>query len=131
MMKLKNSVYNLLESEKRQINQLEVKEATKIHLNKINLFIDIRDIREIKNSARVLGAKCAPKNMLRFWIDPNNLYHQEVFNENFNFIFHCASSWLSALAKLTPNNIRLLNTSHLIAGCNKWLGLLGPTEETG
>ena len=56
MINLKNSVLDLVESAKKQINNLDPSEALKIHGDKTNLFIDIRDIREIQRSGRILGA---------------------------------------------------------------------------
>ena len=129
MIKVKNSVFKLVKSAKNNISHIESEDAIKIHSNTMNMFIDIRDIREIKKSGRILGAKHVPRGMLEFWIDPDSPYHKKFFNENFNFIFYCASDWRSALATLAANNIGLLNTSHLIGGYNKWLELNGPIEE--
>ena len=130
MIKLKNSVFELVENAKKNINYIETEDAIKIHSNKVNMFIDIRDIREIKKSGRILGAKHVPRGMLEFWIDPSSPYHKKFFNENFNFIFYCASNWRSALATLAANNIGLLNTSNLIGGYNRWIELNGPIEKT-
>ena len=127
MIKLKNSIQNLVKSAIKQINQLEIRQAIKIHSNQINLFIDIRDIREIKNSRHSLGAKHLLGDMLEFWIDPNSPYYKEFFREN--FILYRASDWRSTLAYLKANNIELLNTSHLISGFIKWLELKRPIEE--
>ena len=129
MIKLKNSVFNLVEKAKKDINYIKTEDAIKTHSNKMNMFIDIRDIREIKRSGRILGAKHVPRGMLEFWIDPNSPYHKKFFNENLNFIFYCASDWRSALATLAANNIGLLHTSYLIGGYNGWLELNGPIEE--
>ena len=129
MIKLKNSVLKLVENAKKNINYIKTEDAIKTHSNKINMFVDIRDIREIKKSGRILGAKHVPRGMLEFWIDPNSPYHKKFFNENFNFIFYCAADWRSALATLAANNIGLLNTFHLIGGYNRWLELNGPIEE--
>ena len=70
----------LVESAKKQINNLEVSDAIKMHSNKTNLFIDVRDIREIKKSGRIFGAKHVPRCMLEFWIDPESPYHKRFFN---------------------------------------------------
>ena len=129
MIKVKTSVMKLVENAKKQINNLEVDDAIKMHSNKTNLFIDVRDIREIKKTGRILGAKHVPRCMLEFWIDPESPYHKEFFNDNYHFVFYCASDWRSALATLTANEIGLLNTSHLIGGFNKWLEKKGPIEE--
>ena len=128
MIKLKNSVKDLVEQAKKTIRNLTVEEAIKLHENKINLFIDLRDIREITKSGRILGAKHVPRGMLEFWIDPNSPYHKEFFNKNFHFIFYCASGWRSALSTQTANNIGLLNTSHMLRGFTRWAELNGPIE---
>ena len=129
MIKVKNSVIKLVENAKKQINNLQVDDAIKMHSNTTNLFIDVRDIREIKKSGRILGAKHVPRCMLEFWIDPKSPYHKTFFNDDLRFIFYCASDWRSALATQTANNIGLLNTAHLLGGYNKWLELKGPIED--
>ena len=128
MIKVKNSVVKLVENAKKQINSLEVEDAIKHHSNTTNLFIDVRDVREIQKSGRILGAKHVPRCMLEFWIDPESPYHKDFFNDNYHFIFYCASDWRSALATLSANEIGLLNTSHLVGGFNKWLEQKGPVE---
>ena len=129
MIKIKTSVLKLVESAKKQIRNLEVSDAIKIHSNKTNLFIDVRDIREIQKSGRIFGAKHVPRCMLEFWIDPESPYHKKFFNDNYHFIFYCASDWRSALATLSAMKIGLLNTSHLVGGFNKWLEEKGPIEK--
>ena len=128
MIKLKNSVNDLIIKAKKSIRNLTVEEAIKLHVDKNNLFIDLRDIREISKSGRILGAKHVPRGMLEFWIDPNSPYHKEFFNQNFHFIFYCASDWRSALSTETANNIGLLNTSHMLGGFSRWVELNGPIE---
>ena len=129
MIKVKTSVIELVERAKKQINNLEVCDAIQIHCNKTNLFVDVRDIREIQKNGRILRAKHVPRCMLEFWIDPKSPYHKKFFNDNYHFIFYCASDWRSALATLSANKIGLLNTSYLIGGFNKWLEEKGPIEE--
>ena len=129
MIVLKNSVQSLVNQAKKKINNIDVKDALNLHSNKQFLFIDIRDIREIQKSGRILGAKHVPRGMLEFWIDPSSPYHKEFFNDDLNFIFYCASDWRSALATKTANKIGLLNASHLVGGFNKWLEFNGPIEE--
>ena len=129
MIVLKNSVQSLVNQAKKKINNIDVKDALNLHSNKQFLFIDIRDIREIQKSGRILGAKHVPRGMLEFWIDPSSPYHKEFFNDDLNFIFYCASDWRSALATKTAKKIGLLNASHLVGGFNKWLEFNGPIEE--
>ncbi len=130
MIKLKNSVIKLVADAKKQIHNIDVNDSIMLHFNKNNLFIDVRDIREIKKTIRILGAKYVPRCMLEFWINPQCRYHKEFFNENCYFIFYCASNWRSALAILTVNEIGLLNTSNLVGGFNKWVNEKGPIEKT-
>ena len=129
MINLKNSVLDLVESAKKEINSINTNDALEFYDNKNNLFIDVRDIREIQKSGRILGAKHVPRCMLEFWIDPRSPYHKIFFNDDIRFIFYCASDWRSALATQTANNIGLLNTAYLLGGYNKWLDLKGPIEE--
>ena len=129
MINLKNSALDLVKTAKKEINNIDPSDAIKFHDDKINLFIDIRDIREIQKSGRILGAKHVPRCMLEFWIDPKSPYHKPFFNDDVRFIFYCAYDWRSALATQTANNIGLLNTAHLLGGFNKWLELKGPIED--
>ena len=129
MIRMKTSVKKLVENAKKKINNLEVSDAMKMHSEKTNLFIDVRDIREIQKSGRIFGAKHVPRCMLEFWIDPESPYHKKFFNGNYHFIFYCASDWRSALATLSANEIGLLNTSHLVGGFNKWLEENGSIEK--
>ena len=64
-MKLRNFVYNLVEY-KNIFNNLEAKDAVKIYSIKINLYVNVKNIREIQKYERVLGSKYVPKGMLEF-----------------------------------------------------------------
>ena len=64
MIKIKTSVMELVENAKKQINNLEVSDAIKLHSNNTSLFVDVRDIREIQKSGRILGAEHVPRCML-------------------------------------------------------------------
>ena len=129
MIKLKNSVHVLTESEKK-INQLEVKGAFKIHSNKMCLFLDMRDIGEIKKYKPVLGSKHIARSILEFWTDPNSPYNKVFFNKNIKFIFYCVLYLHSTLTTLTVNNIDLFKISHLTGDYYKWLELEDPIEKT-
>ena len=129
MINLKNSVLDLVEIAKKEIDSINTNDALEFYNDKTNLFIDVRDIREIQKSGRILGAKHVPRCMLEFWIDPKSPYHKIFFNDDIRFIFYCASDWRSALATQTANKIGLLNTSYLLGGYNNWLELKGPIEE--
>ena len=50
MIKLKNSVFKLVENMKINITRVKTENDIKIHSNKMNMFIDIKGIREITKS---------------------------------------------------------------------------------
>ena len=129
MIKVKISATKLVENAKKQINNLEVDDAIKMHSNKTNLFIDVRDIREIKKTGRILGAKHVPRCMLEFWIDPESPYHKEIFNQDKSYIFYCASAWRSALAVKTAVEMGLSPVFHIEGGFSAWVDKDGPVEK--
>ena len=73
------------------------------------ILIDIRDIRELQREGRIQGAFHAPRGMLEFWADPQSPYHKDVFAQATNLILFCASSWRSALAAKTLQDMGLTN----------------------
>ena len=129
MTNLKNSVFKLVENAKIKINCVKTKDAIKIHSNKMNKFVDIRDIREISKYGLILGYKNVPSVILEFWIAIKGQYQKKFLNESFNFTLYCASDWRSALATLIANSIGLLNTPNQKGGYNRWLELNNPIEE--
>ncbi len=109
MINLKNSVFKLVEIAKIKINCVKTEDAIKIRTDKMNMFVDIRDIREISKDGRILGYKNVTNVILEFWIAIKDLYQKKFLNESFNFTLYCASDWRSALATLIANSIGLLN----------------------
>ena len=126
MINLKNSVFKLVENAKININFLKTEDAIKIHYDKMNMFADIRDIREISKDGLILGYKNVPSVILEFWIAIKGQYQKKFLNESFNFTFYWASDWLSALVILVANIIGLFNTPNQKGGYNRWLELNGP-----
>ena len=129
MINFKNSVFKLVENAKININCFKTEDATKIHSNKMNKFVDIRDIREISKYGQILGYKQVPSVILEFWVHIKGHYQKEFLNGSFNFTFYCASDWLSVLTTLVANSIGLLNTPNQKSGYNRWLELNDPIEE--
>jgi len=82
--------------------------------------IDIRDIRELQREGSVDGAFHAPRGMLEFWADPQSPYHKEIFAESKNLILFCASSWRSALAAKTLQDMGMTNVFDLEGGFSAW-----------
>ena len=129
MINLKNSVFKLVENVKININCVKTEDAIKIHSNKMNMFVDIRDIIEITKSDLLLEAKHLLIVVLEFWIDTKSQYYKKFLNKSFNLIFNCSLDWGSALSTHAANNIGLLTTANLIGSYNRWLELNGPIEK--
>tara|TARA_B100000965_G_C19592494_1_gene758585 strand:+ start:2505 stop:2909 length:405 start_codon:yes stop_codon:yes gene_type:complete len=120
----------LVDEAKKQISNISANDAVNLHKDKNYLFIDLRDIRELKNTGKIKDAMHVPRGMLEFWIDPDSPYHKDFFSKNYNFIFYCASGWRSALSTLTAKQMGFLkNVSHIEGGFNQWLEINGPIEK--
>ena len=129
MINLKNSVFKLIKNVKINIICVKTENDIKIHSDKMNIFADMKDIREITKSDRILEAKHLLIDVLEFWTDAKSQYYKKFLNESFNFIFKRPSDWGSTLATLVANSIGLLNTPNQKGGYNRWLGLNDPIEE--
>jgi rhodanese-related sulfurtransferase len=90
--------------------------------------IDIRDIRELQREGEIDGAFHAPRGMLEFWADPQSPYHKEVFAQSGNLILFCASSWRSALAAKTLQDMGMTNIFDMDGGFNGWKSAGLPIE---
>ena len=84
------------------------------------LLIDIRDIRELQREGQINGAFHAPRGMLEFWADPQSPYHKDMFARSGNLILFCASSWRSALAAKTLQDMGMNNIFEMDGGFNAW-----------
>ena len=92
------------------------------------ILIDIRDIRELQREGQIDGAFHAPRGMLEFWADPQSPYHKEVFAQAGNLILFCASSWRSALAAKTLQDMGMTNIFDMEGGINGWKSAGLPIE---
>src|SRR5210317_316229 len=84
------------------------------------ILIDIRDIRELQRDGRIDGAFHAPRGMLEFWADPQSPYHKDIFAQSHDLILFCASSWRSALAAKTLQDMGMTNTYDMDGGFTAW-----------
>jgi rhodanese-related sulfurtransferase len=84
------------------------------------ILIDIRDIRELQRDGRIEGAFHAPRGMLEFWADPDSPYHKEIFATKGELVLFCASSWRSALAAKTLQDMGLSNIRDMNGGFTAW-----------
>jgi rhodanese-related sulfurtransferase len=84
------------------------------------ILIDIRDIRELQRDGRIEGAFHAPRGMLEFWADPDSPYHKEIFATKGEIVLFCASSWRSALAAKTLQDMGFSNIRDMDGGFTAW-----------
>ena len=83
------------------------------------VFVDLRDVRELKREGGIPGAFHCPRGLLEFWIDPESPYHHAVFAEPKEFVFFCNLGWRSALAADIAQQMGL-KTCHIDGGFKAW-----------
>ena len=111
---------SLLSKAKSETNSLTPQQAFNQLWAGTAILIDICDIRELQRDGRIDGAFHAPRGMLEFWADPRNPYHKDVFAQSDNLILFCASSWRSALAAKTLQDMGMTNVFDMHGGFNAW-----------
>jgi rhodanese-related sulfurtransferase len=126
--KITTSVHSLVEDAEKKIRTLPAEEAVAMHGRDDVVFVDIRDIRELQRDGRVPGAFHAPRGMLEFWIDPQSVYHKDVFAQDKQFVFFCGGGLRSALAAETVQRMGLKPVAHIGGGFGAWKKAGGPVE---
>jgi rhodanese-related sulfurtransferase len=119
---------SLVAAAEREIENLDVVEAIKLHGRDDVVFVDIRDIRELNRDGRIPGAFHCPRGMLEFWVDPSSKYHKDIFSQDKRFVFFCAASARSALATQTVQRMGLKPVAHIKGGLGAWKQAGGPVE---
>ena len=115
-MKLKTSKQLVQEAmdKIKTITPLELKDLQK--KNPDLILIDIRDIRELKKTGKILGAKHMPRGMLEFWLDPESPYYKKEISPDVTKVLYCASNWRSALATKSIQEMGFNNVCHVRGG---------------
>lgn len=113
-------VAELVAEAKAEISTLPLVEAESAKADSDTLFVDIRDVRELKRDGRIPGAMHAPRGMLEFWVDPESPYHKEELASGKRLVLYCASGWRSALAAKTLQDMGLENVCDLEKGFTGW-----------
>jgi len=93
------------------------------------VFVDLRDVRELKREGGIPGAFHCPRGLLEFWIDPESPYHNTIFAEPKEFVFFCNLGWRSALAADIAQQMGL-RTSHIDGGFVAWKAAGGEVAES-
>lgn len=116
----------LLDEARARIRSLTVEEA-KARLGAADtVFVDIRDVRELEREGMIPGAFHATRGMLEFWVDPESPYFKPIFGEDKEFVLYCQSSWRSALAAATLQDMGL-KVCHMEGGYRAWQEAGGAT----
>ena len=123
-----HSAMELVAQADAAVRTLNVDEARGLHGSDGVIFIDLRDIREVAKTGKILGAHHVPRGMLEFWIDPQSPYHKAIFNGDRTFVFYCAGGWRSALAAKTAQDMGLRPVAHLAGGMKAWLEAEAPID---
>ena len=112
----------------KEVEEISITDARLLIGQENVLFIDIRDIREVAKTGRIVGARHVPRGMLEMWIDPDTPYHRSFFADEKKFIFYCAGAWRSALAAKTAQDMGLTPVAHLEGGMTAWIEAGAPIE---
>ncbi len=118
----------LLDEANAVVTAIYVEQAKALLCDDDHLFIDIRDIRELRREGKIPGAVSCPRGMLEFWIDPESPYHKPIFQEDRTFVFYCASGWRSALAAKMAGEMGLTPVVHIAGGFTAWREAGGDME---
>ena len=114
-----------------EIETLDVAQALALHGREDVVFVDLRDVRELRREGKVPGALHMPRGMTEFWIDPASPYFKSIFGEDKRFVFFCAKGWRSALATQVAQRMGLENVCHFEGGFEAWKEGQGPLEVSG
>ena len=119
----------LLAEANKVVTTVSIEEAQALLDSPDHVFVDLRDIRELKRSGKIPGAFSCPRGMLEFWIYPDSPYHKEIFNQDKTYLFYCASAWRSALSAQVAMEMGLAPVAHIAGGFSTWLKADAPIEE--
>ena len=122
------SVKDLVAAANAEVTTLTVEQARALIDSPNHVLVDLRDIRELQRTGKIPGAFSCPRGMLEFWIDPASPYHKEIFNQDKNYVFYCASAWRSALSAKVAQDMGLAPVAHIEGGFAAWLEAGGPVE---
>jgi rhodanese-related sulfurtransferase len=118
----------LVDDAEKEVESISTRDAMGLTGRDDTVFVDIRDIREIRREGRIPGAFHCPRGMLEFWIDQESPYHKPVFAEDKKFVFFCNAAWRSALATQTAQRMGLKPVAHMAGGFSEWKKAGGPVE---
>jgi len=110
------------------VESLAVDEARALLTGPGILFVDLRDVRELQRGGTIPGAFHAPRGMLEFWVDPDSPYYKAPLGEHERLVLFCQSSWRSALAARSLQEMGRAGVAHLTGGFKAWQEAGAPVE---
>lgn len=125
MPQLKTSAADMVAAARARITEVETRDAIALLDDPGVVIVDLRDIRERERSGYIPGSFHCPRGMLEFWVDPQSPYFKEIFGQDKQFVFHCASGWRSALAVAVLQDMGFA-AAHLREGFSTWEAQGGP-----
>ncbi len=117
----RRSVHDMVAEARSEIEELSVAELQAEMAAGDTMVVDIRDFRERIEKGVIPGSVSAPRGMLEFWFDPESPYHQDRYQPENRYVFHCASGWRSALAAKVIGELGYTNVAHLQDGFTSWV----------
>jgi len=126
--KIVRSVKSMVETAKREIEELSASEAVKLFGRDDVVLVDLRDPRERERDGKVPGTFNVTRGMLEFWIDPESPYYKDTFGQDKKFVFFCAGGLRSALATKTAQDMGLKPVAHVLGGYKAWKEAGGAVE---
>ena len=127
-MALKITVAQMVAEAEKEIETLSVDEALAAKNDPDVLFVDLRDVRELRREGKVPGAKHCPRGLLEFWVDPESKYYDPDFGSGKKLVFFCAMGWRSALATQTVQRMGLEPVALIDGGFTAWREAGGAVE---
>lgn len=124
---LKTTAAEMVKNARARIKEIETPDLIAMLDDPNVVVVDIRDPRERQRSGYIPGSFHAPRGMLEFWVDPDSPYFKEIFGQDKQFVFHCASGWRSALSVATLQDMGF-DAAHLKEGFSTWEKQGGPVE---
>ena len=126
---LKVSARQLVDAAMASVHTLTLAEARAAHASAQQLFVDLRDVRELEREGVIPGAVHAPRGMLEFWVDPESPYFHKAFADGKPLVLFCAAGWRSALAAKTLQDMGVEAVSHIDGGFTAWKAAGAPVAD--
>lgn len=125
-LEIKTGYKALVEQAEAEIETISVEDALALQDDPNVLFVDLRDVRELKHEGFIPGAFHAPRGMLEFWVDPESPYYKDIFASGKRFVFYCNLGWRSAMAAQVMQQMGLSPVCHIEGGFDAWKNAGGP-----